>query len=144
MRTTAEADVRKFGRRIPLLAAAASGLALDLIAPAAAFAQGESCAKVTTESLAIPSLVIDGSKMQAAGDGLAEHCVVEGHLNDRTGVDGKHYAIGFEMRLPVEWNGRFLHQPNGGDRRRRLCLPWAISRRRSLPAASRRWRAGLR
>ena len=87
---------------------------LDLIAPAAAFAQGESCAKVTTESLAIPGLVIDGSKMQEAGDGLAAHCVVEGHLNDRAGVDGKHYAIGFEMRLPVEWNGRFLDQPNGG------------------------------
>jgi pimeloyl-ACP methyl ester carboxylesterase len=115
MGTTAGADVRKFGRRNVLLAAAAAGLLLDVVAPVAAFAQGKSCSKVTTESLAIPGLVIDGSKMQEAGDGLATHCVVEGHLNDRAGLDGKHYAIRFEMRLPVEWNGRFLDQANGGN-----------------------------
>jgi Tannase and feruloyl esterase len=29
-------------------------------------------------------------------------------------VDGKTYAIAFEMRLPTSWNGRFWHQGNGG------------------------------
>jgi len=29
-------------------------------------------------------------------------------------VDGKSYAIGFEMRLPNAWNGRFFYQANGG------------------------------
>ena len=29
-------------------------------------------------------------------------------------VDGKAYAIGFEMRLPKAWNGRFYYQGNGG------------------------------
>ena len=29
-------------------------------------------------------------------------------------VDGKSYAIGFEMRLPNSWNGRFFYQANGG------------------------------
>ena len=29
-------------------------------------------------------------------------------------VDGQTYAIGFEMRLPLEWNGRFWYQANGG------------------------------
>ena len=29
-------------------------------------------------------------------------------------VDGKTYAIGFEMRLPNDWNGRFFYQANGG------------------------------
>ena len=29
-------------------------------------------------------------------------------------VDGKTYAIGFEMRLPKAWNGRFFYQANGG------------------------------
>jgi feruloyl esterase len=29
-------------------------------------------------------------------------------------VDGLTYAIGFEMRLPVNWNGRFFYQGNGG------------------------------
>jgi hypothetical protein len=27
---------------------------------------------------------------------------------------GKSYAIGFEMRLPNDWNGRFFYQANGG------------------------------
>jgi hypothetical protein len=35
-------------------------------------------------------------------------------MNERTGIDGKPYAIGFEMRLPANWNGRFLYQANGG------------------------------
>ena len=93
----------------------AAGLLLGLAAPGAAFAQSEGCTKVTTQSLAIPGLVIDGSKMQEAGDGLPKHCIVTGAVNDRTGVDGKRYAIRFEMRLPVEWNGRFLDQANGGN-----------------------------
>jgi feruloyl esterase len=29
-------------------------------------------------------------------------------------VDGQPYAIGFEMRLPLAWNGRFYYQANGG------------------------------
>ncbi|EGK09653.1 hypothetical protein QG052_03930 [Kingella kingae] len=36
------------------------------------------------------------------------HCVVEGEINRRTGADGKPYAIGFQMRLPANWNGKFL------------------------------------
>ena len=70
---------------------------------------------VTTQSLAIAGLVIAGSNMQEAGGGLPRHCIVSGEVNNRTGADGKHYAIGFEMRLPVEWNGRFLDQANGGN-----------------------------
>ena len=29
--------------------------------------------------------------------------------------DGQSYAIGFEMRLPKAWNGRFFYQANGGS-----------------------------
>ncbi|CAA2108331.1 tannase/feruloyl esterase family alpha/beta hydrolase [Variovorax paradoxus] len=43
------------------------------------------------------------------------HCLVQGRMNERTSpVDGQRYAIGFEMRLPVAWNGRFFYQANGG------------------------------
>lgn len=43
------------------------------------------------------------------------HCLVQGKMNERTSsVDGRVYAIGFEMRLPVDWNGRFFYQANGG------------------------------
>jgi hypothetical protein len=31
----------------------------------------------------------------------------------RAGANGN-YAIGFEVRMPVEWNGRFYYQANGG------------------------------
>lgn len=46
---------------------------------------------------------------------MPAHCKVSGSMHERTGVDGKPYAIGFEMRLPVNWNGRFLFQVNGGN-----------------------------
>jgi pimeloyl-ACP methyl ester carboxylesterase len=36
-------------------------------------------------------------------------------MNERKGSDGITYAIRFEMRLPTQWNGRFLHQVNGGN-----------------------------
>ncbi len=50
-----------------------------------------------------------------AGQPIAEHCQVLGKMNQRTSaVDGAAYAIGFEMRLPKAWNGRFYHQGNGG------------------------------
>lgn len=43
------------------------------------------------------------------------YCLLQGRVNERTGSDNKPYAIGFELRLPVAWNGRFLHQVNGGN-----------------------------
>jgi feruloyl esterase len=43
------------------------------------------------------------------------HCLLRGAVNERTGADGKPYAIGFEMRLPDAWNGRYFDQVNGGN-----------------------------
>jgi len=46
---------------------------------------------------------------------VAAHCRITGVMHERTSaVDGQRYAIGFEMRLPQAWNGRFLYQANGG------------------------------
>jgi hypothetical protein len=50
-----------------------------------------------------------------AGAELPAHCVVEGRTNPRIGVDGKSYAIGFRLRLPDDWNGRFLFVGGGGN-----------------------------
>lgn len=70
-----------------------------------------------------PALRITEVQTVAAGsvrvpglsDALPEHCLLRGRLNERIGpVDGKAYAIGFEMRLPTDWNGRFFYQANGG------------------------------
>lgn len=42
------------------------------------------------------------------------HCIVEGEIAPRTGADGKHYGIKFQLRLPENWNNRFLFQGGGG------------------------------
>ena len=39
---------------------------------------------------------------------------MEGVIDQRTGVDGKPYGIGFALALPDQWNGRFLFQGGGG------------------------------
>ena len=78
-------------------------------------ADGEACSQVSSASLAIAGVEITGSKAQDAANGLPKHCIVTGIANQRTGADGKSYAIQFELRLPAEWNGRFLHQVNGGN-----------------------------
>ena len=53
--------------------------------------------------------------LTVAGAAVPEHCIVNGRLNERvSAVDGQAYAIGFQMRLPKVWNGRFFHQVNGG------------------------------
>jgi hypothetical protein len=80
-----------------------------------ALAQAESCSAVTTAALNVAGTVITGSKLAEAEKDQPRHCVLTGKSNERTGIDGKSYAIQFEMRLPVEWNGRFLHQVNGGN-----------------------------
>ena len=96
-------------------AVSAVTLAALLGTTALARADGENCSPVTTASLAIPGIEIVASKLQEAGNNLPKHCIITGIANQRTGADGKAYAIQFEMRLPAEWNGRFLHQVNGGN-----------------------------
>ena len=95
-------------------AATAIGACLTLggfVAPAAA---AELCSGLTAQSLGVPGLVVTGARTAEPADGLPKHCVLTAHVDDRTGADGRHYAIGFEMRLPEDWNGRFLDQGNGG------------------------------
>ena len=82
----------------------------------------QSCATLAS-SLALPDTRITSSELVAAGPITVQnvttqapaHCLVKGKMKERTGpVDGASYAIGFEMRLPQDWNGRFLYQANGG------------------------------
>ncbi|MGB3795998.1 MAG: DUF6351 family protein, partial [Alteraurantiacibacter sp.] len=45
---------------------------------------------------------------------LPAHCLVEGTINPRAGVGGVSYGIGFQLALPLDWNGRYLLQGGGG------------------------------
>jgi feruloyl esterase len=80
------------------------------------------CASLAKSS--IPSLQITDTTEVAAGtftearSGVAmelpAHCLLRGVIDKRTGVGGKPYGIQFELRLPYEWNGRFLFQGGAG------------------------------
>lgn len=83
--------------------------ALDCAAVAQAVAPGTTA---TSEKIAGNTQRPPGA---TTGDMLVEHCRVTGSMTPRTGSDGKPYAIGFELRLPTDWNGRFLFQGGGGN-----------------------------
>lgn len=75
------------------------------------------CSSLSTFTHANTSItaaaVVTAGTVVNAGQAVAEHCKVTGKMNERT-VGSDTYAIGFEMRMPKEWNGRFLYQGNGG------------------------------
>jgi hypothetical protein len=95
---------------IPQLGAATSGKLIN-------------CVELTT-SFSYPGITITSANLMAEGSVTSTtngvtlrqpaHCMLRGTTEKRIGVDGKPYAIGFEMRLPTNWNGRFFHQVNGG------------------------------
>ncbi len=59
--------------------------------------------------------LVNQGTLRVAGKDIRAHCLVVGSMGSRVStVDGQTYAIGFEMRLPVDWNGRYLYQGNGG------------------------------
>lgn len=59
--------------------------------------------------------IVPAGTLTNRGEPIGEHCLVRGQMNQRVSeVDGQSYAIGFEMRLPMDWNGRYLYQGNGG------------------------------
>jgi pimeloyl-ACP methyl ester carboxylesterase len=73
----------------------------------------------------LPGLVIEAASLVPAGTvkmgagatsqiELPAHCLVRATLAARTGAAGQRLGIGMELRLPLEWNGRFLFQGGGG------------------------------
>lgn len=45
---------------------------------------------------------------------LPDHCQVQGIAGAFTGTDGIAYGANFELRMPLNWNGRFMFQGGGG------------------------------
>ncbi len=74
------------------------------------------CTSLADALAALPAVRLTTTREVAAdAQGNPAHCLVQGEANRRTGIDGRPYAIGFEMRLPEDWNRRFVHQANGGN-----------------------------
>lgn len=89
--------------------------------PARPVAFAGDCASLVAALAGLADTRITGASTVAAGTltiggmPVPEHCLVTGLMRERTSaVDGNRYAIAYEMRLPKAWNGRFLHQGNGG------------------------------
>ncbi|MDR6858334.1 tannase/feruloyl esterase family alpha/beta hydrolase [Variovorax guangxiensis] len=97
------------GARTPQLSAAQPGPLLSCTELAAKAARPDTVYTSAVEVAAGPVTVGNASVPAPA------HCLVQGRMNERvSAVDGQRYAIGFEMRLPRAWNGRFFYQANGG------------------------------
>lgn len=64
---------------------------------------------VTAELLEADSVTMYGSPSP-----VPAHCRIVAKLEERVGIDNKPYAIGLELRLPQDWNRRFLFQGGGG------------------------------
>lgn len=85
--------------------------------PAAACSDLPARAGLANTRLSTSYVAADTRRPGGASTGafLPGHCVVTGAINPRVGVDGKDYAIGFQLSLPDQWNGRFLFIGGGGN-----------------------------
>ena len=63
---------------------------------------------------ATPTAAVAPQPNQTVAVMLPPHCLVRGVIDSRTGVGGVHFGITFELRLPANWEGRFLFQGGGG------------------------------
>ncbi|MBL8549935.1 MAG: tannase/feruloyl esterase family alpha/beta hydrolase [Hyphomonadaceae bacterium] len=83
---------------------------------AAASPRSRGCAELAAAADA--NLTISETSAQGAqeidGFQIPAHCLVKGVIDPRTGAGNRAFGIGFELRLPSEWNGRFLYQGGGG------------------------------
>jgi hypothetical protein len=107
--TWADAGSRRPGDRLPQLS------------PATPAALAGTCEALLQTLAGLPNTQITAATtvptggLTLAGQPVPEHCRVLGRAHQHVSpVDGKTYAIQFEMRLPKAWNGRFWHQGNGG------------------------------
>jgi feruloyl esterase len=96
-------------------AAVALAVALELAAAPAGAQPAFACDAANFARLELPATLIVSAAAVSDDRRAGPHCVLRGAVNERTGSDGKPYAIGFEMRLPDRWNGGYFDQVNGGN-----------------------------
>jgi feruloyl esterase len=110
-----------------LMGGLAASACLMLVPSAHAAASDQSTcaaltAKITGARLISANFVAEGMTQQVpTGMGppmsvtLPAHCDITGVMHERSGENGQAYAIHFHMRLPVNWNQRFVFQGGGGS-----------------------------
>lgn len=116
---------RRSGRLVTLTGTLAAVLAVPAAAPIRAQPASDAggrCAGLT--ELSRSNLVIAKTELVEAGPAprppgqrradLPAHCLVQATINPRIGVGDREFGIGFELRLPVDWSGRFMFQGGGG------------------------------
>ena len=98
-----------------------SPVEIPQLSPATAANLSGNCNDLAASMSALANTTITSSsevasgELMVAGKDIPAHCLVTGSMFERVSdIDGNVYAIRFEMRLPLNWNGRFYHQGNGG------------------------------
>ncbi|HEY5409800.1 MAG TPA: tannase/feruloyl esterase family alpha/beta hydrolase [Caulobacteraceae bacterium] len=82
---------------------------------------------VGLKAFAWPHLQVEEARLVAAGPApspggptppqdlqLPEHCLFRAVISPRTSASGPRLGVGFELRLPTAWNGRFVFEGGGG------------------------------
>jgi feruloyl esterase len=107
-------SLRRLDRYATAASLAAAAL-LQLLAMPARAQPALACEAASFMALELPRTRIVSASPARDDPRAGSHCVLRGAVNERTGTDGKPYAIGFEMRLPDAWNGGYFDQLNGGN-----------------------------
>ncbi len=100
-------------------------LALGAAGAARASEAGDRCAAL--KAFAWPHLRVDEAQLVPEGPAqapragppmssimLPEHCLFRAVISPRTSKAGQQLGVGFELRLPTAWNGRFVFEGGGG------------------------------
>ncbi|CDZ38157.1 Tannase and feruloyl esterase [Neorhizobium galegae bv. officinalis] len=76
---------------------------------------GVECENLQAKTDSVGITISESAKTSPTNDIPVGHCLVRGIVGARKGTDGVSYGIRFELRLPDQWNGRYVHQFNGGN-----------------------------
>ena len=69
---------------------------------------------VVEEARLVPAGPADVPREAPPGTALPEHCLLRAVISPRTSPAGQRLGVGFELRLPSDWNGRFAFEGGGG------------------------------
>jgi feruloyl esterase len=66
------------------------------------------------EARLVPAGPADPPGEAPSGTRLPEHCLFRAVISPRTSSSGQRLGVGFELRMPTDWNGRFAFEGGGG------------------------------